>query len=184
MKVIRCRIEGDADLIMHQFPEDRPGLHRPRQILTPEEQAEQAAFRDPEQGDQLYIPGRWVQSMLRAAGERYGKRFRSIVPAAVQVLSDYLYLVEPMDSQKPVRTYDVDARSVLVSRTRERVMRYRPRIEGWATEIPLRINDRILSVDDIKKLMIRGGERIGLGEMRPQLGGPFGIFALTEWDEI
>lgn len=183
MQVFNCRIEGDSDLIMNRFVENHTSCNCCFQQRTAEEQAERVVYRDPEHGGQLYIPSSWVQSMLRAAGEMHSSKYRRLVPAGVQVLQENLLLVEPMNS-RPVKTYAVDARSVVMPRTRKRVMRYRPRIEGWAAEISLRINDRLLSPNAVKKLIVEGGEEIGLGEMRPQLGGPFGIFALTDWVEV
>ena len=182
MRTFKCRIVGATDLVMRRFTESSPDNGSSSQRLTPEEEAEQVVFRNPDCDDQLFVPGIWLQNSLRSSGKKYGRDYRSAVPAAAQIVEEEIFLFDP-ETERPVKTYNIDARSVVIPNTGERVMRYRPRLDSWAAEFHLNINERILPAEQIKNLMIESGEEIGLGEMRPQFGGPFGLFAVTKWRE-
>ena len=43
------------------------------------------------------------------------------------------------------------------------------------------INPDVLDEDVIQQLLTEGGERIGIGDFRPEKGGPFGVFLIKEW---
>jgi hypothetical protein len=36
----------------------------------------------------------------------------------------------------------------------------------------------------VNKLLVEGSQQIGIGAFRPEKGGPFGTFLVTEWKEI
>jgi hypothetical protein len=182
MRTFKCRIVGTTDLIMRRFSAELAEKTDSKK-LSPEEEAELAVYRDPHHGSHIYVPGIWLQNLVRSTGKKYYKDYRNGVPAAVQIIDENIFLFDP-ETERPIHTYAIDARSAVVPRTGERIMRYRPRMDHWAAEFYLNINDRILPVAQIKKLMVEGGEEIGLGELRPQVGGPFGIFAVADWEEM
>ncbi len=53
----------------------------------------------------------------------------------------------------------------------------------WRASFSLRVNEKVLPVDLIHKLLVDGGEQIGVGDYRPEKGGPFGTFRVLHWAE-
>ncbi len=46
------------------------------------------------------------------------------------------------------------------------------------------INEDVLGVDTIRQFLDEGGQRIGIGDFRPEKGGPFGVFQVNLWEEL
>jgi hypothetical protein len=88
------------------------------------------------------------------------------------------------DRETPIDDYEIDRRPVTIPATKGRVMRYRPRFDQWTAPIRLRINDSILDEDLVRKLLIEGTEQIGIGDFRPEKGGPFGCSHLVHWEVV
>jgi hypothetical protein len=60
-------------------------------------------------------------------------------------------------------------------------MRHRARFNEWTCKVRLKINTRILDEKTVRMLMIEGLEQIGIGDYRPERGGPFGVSNMVEW---
>ena len=67
--------------------------------------------------------------------------------------------------------------------TKGRVIRHRARLNEWSFRVNLRINDSILHEDVVRRLMTEGLQQIGLGDFRPEKGGPFGTSDLVSWQQ-
>ena len=63
-------------------------------------------------------------------------------------------------------------------------MRHRARFNEWTCKVSLRVNDDILTEDVMRRLMTEGLQQIGLGDFRPEKGGPFGTSDLVEWRQV
>ena len=149
--------------------------------------ADRCVYRLPG-SNQIGFPGSAIARMLREAGGSHKakgsrKSLKYIVPAAVLVLDDLcgLYL---HDRETPIDDYEIDRRPVTIPATKGRVMRYRPRFDEWTAPIRLRINDSILDEDLVRRLMIEGLQQIGIGDFRPERGGPFGCSDLVHWEVV
>lgn len=189
MKTYTARIEGITGLIQHRFSEQAEGESGATTRLigntrgTPREEAEKVAYRYP--NGELYHPGAAIARLLREAGANHkikGSR-RSVkfaVPSAVIVLEDTINLVHP-DTSEPLNDFEVDSRPVVIPATKGRVMRHRPRVDRWAMTFQLEIDDDLLPPDFVNQLLTEGGKKLGLGDFRPEKGGPFGRFILTSW---
>ncbi len=68
----------------------------------------------------------------------------------------------------------VDCRSVVVSRAR--IMRYRPKFDGWSLRISLQYNPEDLEEGQLLTALSKAGDLIGLCDYRPEKGGTFGRF--------
>ena len=60
-------------------------------------------------------------------------------------------------------------------------MRHRARLEEWEVKCSLEIDEEILPVKDVHQILNDAGRRAGMGDFRPQKGGPFGRFQITSW---
>lgn len=135
---------------------------------------------------QIAVPGGAFARMLREAGgsHKAGKSRKSlkyIVPAAVVVLDDLCGLFLE-DRKTPITDFEVDGRPVTIPATKGKVMRYRARFNEWSVMVKLRINTDILDEPIVRRLMVEGLQQIGIGDFRPEKGGPFGTSDLTGWE--
>ena len=139
-------------------------------------------------GTQLAVPGSAFARLLREAGSAHKakgsrKTLKYLVPAAVIVLDDLcgLYL---RDRKTPIVDFEVDARPVTIPATKGRVMRYRARANEWCVPVTLRINEAILTEAMVRQLLADGVAQIGIGDFRPERGGPFGVASVVAWDHV
>jgi hypothetical protein len=56
-------------------------------------------------------------------------------------------------------------------------------LETWSVSLDLQIDDEILPSDHVHAILSDAGRRAGLGDYRPQRGGPFGRFSIVSWEE-
>ena len=189
MRTFHVLIQGDGSLLQHRFGEaaQEAGKKSTRAVkakdMTPREQAEQAAYRTSE--GNLYLPGAAIARLLREAGAAHKqkgsrKSCKYLVPAACRVKQDQIPLMQK-DGKTLVYDYEVDSRPVTIPSTKGRIMRHRPRLDEWTARFDLAINEDVLEADAIFQFLIEGGQRIGVGDFRPERGGPFGCFKVALW---
>lgn len=188
MKLINVKIKSTSSLLQHRFTEADEQTRSTRAVLvkrgTPREEAEKVCYRD-KQG-RFYFPGAAIARMLREAGSNHKlkgsrKSAKFVVPAAVLVMEDAITILN--GNGEPAPDFEVDSRPVTIPTTKGRIMRHRPRFDTWSAKFSLRINDSILPVDFVQQLTVEGGQQIGIGDYRPEKGGPFGTFHIVEWTE-
>lgn len=189
MKTIDVVIRGDSPLLMNRFTETAEVNKATRAahatVRSPREQAEGAAYRTPD-GD-LYFPSAAISRLLREAGSSHKQRgtrksMKYIVPAGVRMATDTIALVDA--TLVALRTFEVDSRPVTIPATKGRIMRHRPRLDAWWATFSLVVNEDVLDPSFVQQLLMEGGQRIGIGDFRPEKGGPFGVFAVTLWSEL
>ncbi len=193
MIVIEAWGEGTAALLLHRATEEGLGGGkgtRQNTIAAPEDPrtiADRAVYRM-SPSNQLALPGAAFARMLREAGGNHKakgsrKSIKFVVPAAVVVLDDLcgLYL---RDRKSLVVDFEVDSRPVTIPATKGRVMRHRARLNEWCVRVVFRINETILAEDIVRQLFTEGGMQIGVGDFRPEKGGPFGTFGLVQWSHL
>jgi len=172
MKTVEATIQGISPLLMHRFSlEPIEALEK----RPPEEQAELAAYRDPE--GQLFIPAIAVQrALVGAATFSKGKGRASLqkqVAAGVFVSPERLIL--------NLQTYIVDQRPVVIPATRGRIVRYRPRFDEWQVKFSIEYDEALLTGTQLRRVVDDAGSRVGLLDFRPERKGPFGRFIVTSW---
>ena len=123
--------------------------------------------------------------MVTLAGARHKqkgsrKSLAYIVPAAIIIPSEAIMLHD--ENGIYISNFEVDSRPVVIPATKGRIMRHRPKIEKWCATIPFEIDTSVLDVATIHQLLEEGGRREGIGDYRPNRGGPYGRFAVTSWD--
>lgn len=190
MKVFKVEIQGVTAFLQHRFGESAEEPGAARKVLvqrgTPREEAEKVTYRNAK--GEFYFPGAAIGRLLREAGGGHKlkgtrKSAKYVVPAAVLVLGDEVRILNG-DSKTPAKDFEVDSRPVTIPATKGRVMRHRPRFDTWSATFDLRVNDQILPTDFVQQLLVEGGQQIGIGDYRPEKGGPFGVFNVVSWKEI
>jgi hypothetical protein len=190
MVVIEFWMEGVTPILLHRATEE--ALSGETRKITVQERedprtiAGKAVYRL--DGDQLALPGAAFSRMMREAGGSHKakgsrKSLKYLIPAAVLVLDDLcpFYL---KDRITPIVDFEVDSRPVTIPATKGRVIRHRARLNEWAIRGTLRLNDQLMSEPIVRQILVEGGEQIGLGDYRPEKGGPFGTSSLVRWDII
>jgi len=176
MKAVTITVCGQSPLLMHRFPmEPVQSIEK----LAPEEQAELAAYRIPGSGN-LYVPGvnMW-SSIVEGAAYVKGKGRASMQkPAAACIL------VTPEYLDLGTKAYEIDARPVVVPATKGRVVRYRPRLNDWKLTMQVEWDPTLISDVQLRQIMDHAGQRVGVGDFRPQKKGPFGRFVVEHWERL
>ena len=188
MKTVLVSLRGVSPILMHRWSDKsevdsgsnvrRTNVNR----LTPREEAEETAYRTPE--GLLYMPSAAVVRCFREAASDFkqrGKRqsMKYAAGAAFIPVSDVL-LFNPT-----LTDFEVDSRPVVIPATKGRIMRHRPRLNAWRLVFYVGIDTDLIGMDTAQEIMTAGGSLKGLGDYRPEKGGPFGRFAVetfVEWN--
>jgi hypothetical protein len=175
MKKISCKVKGISGLLMHAFPMV-PIENPPIEKRTPAEQAELAAYRDPETG-LLYIPGIAIQRcLIGAAAFSKGKGRATLQKQAAASL-----FIFPERVSLGVKDYALDSRPIVIPATRGRVIRHRPRLDEWKAAFEIEYDESLLTERQVRQVVDDAGSRVGLLDFRPEKKGPFGRFIVVEW---
>jgi hypothetical protein len=147
---------------------------------TAEEQAARTVYWN-EDKSSLCIPATNIHSAIKGVSGAYksGKKsIKEFVAGSVAIEPDLI----PLGTKK----YGIDTRRVVIQK--KAILRCRGKIpEGQ--EIPF----NILVEDDfpdrepggvMKQMLEEAGRRKGIGDFRPEKGGPFGKFVVTEFREV
>lgn len=174
----KVTIEGTSALLMHRFPlEEIEAIEK----KPKEEQAEIAAYRDPD--GKLYVPSVCIQrSFIGAATYQKFKGNLTLMKPAAACL-----LVTPervlLLSNKGNPGYTIDSRAVVIPRTKGRIIRHRPRIDEWKLRFELEWDDTLLKKEQVRRIVDDAGKRTGLLDFRPATKGPFGRFVVVSWSK-
>jgi hypothetical protein len=188
-KIVEIWIEGVTPLLQHRATEEalmgstRTNTPSPEQ--NPRDICERAIYRIANDGGQIGVPGSAFARMLREQGGSHKskgsrKSLKYLVPAAVLVLDDLCSLYQ-RDRRTPITDFEVDSRPVTIPATKGRVMRHRARFNEWACRLTLRINETIMDESLVRQMFAEGLTQIGIGDFRPERGGPFGTASLVSW---
>ena len=183
MAIVSVSVEGISALLQHAFGAEfeSPDSSRPQLLQhgNPREQAEAVCYRDDE--GKVYFPGAAIARLLREAGTNHklkGSRrsVKFVVPSAVLVLEDRVHILTKNGEER--EDFEVDSRPVTIPSTKGRIMRHRPRWDTWAARFSLEVDPTVLPVELVHQLLEEGGRRVGIGDYRPEKGGPFGRFEI------
>lgn len=146
----------------------------------PRDAAEAVAYRLP--SGELYLPSTMLQrSFVEAAGDykQRGKRQSMKYAAGAAFLVDG----EVLTFDPPLRAFEVDSRPVVIPATKGRVMRHRPRLDAWSISARAFVDESLVPLDLVLEILNHAGRIKGLGDFRPQKGGPFGRFQVTRFED-
>lgn len=186
MKTVAIRIAGASPLLMHRFGEQSEAdvQTQVRRIQRaqglPRDVAEAVAYRLPT--GELYLPSTMLQRAFVEAAADYkqrGKRQSMKYAAGAAFLVDG----DVLSFDPPLRDFEVDSRPVVIPATKGRVMRHRPRLDAWSISTRALVDESLVPLDLVLEILGHAGRIKGLGDFRPQKGGPFGRFQVTRFEE-
>jgi len=181
---VHVEIRGLTPILMNRMnPEalkdERIGPGKKKYV--PEEEARKAAYIAVVDGkEQLYIPARWLYSMIVKAAAEYkaeGKR------SSIASLLAGTIRVEPENIMLGHCNYEIDERPVVIQRAR--VLAWRPMIKDWTVEFDIVYNKTYfsnLALRQLEAVLKDGAVRLGIGDFRPQHKGWFGTFEVTKFE--
>jgi hypothetical protein len=184
MKIVKIKIKGTSPLLINRFTEksEQPEVMKKatkKEYGTPREQAELSAYKD--ENDKIWIPTTWITGAIQSIASDYKligtrKSVKSVSGGVIIPLEEKAYFCE----NYKINQIEIDSRPVVVQRAR--IMRHRARLENWSVELDLQIDEEIIPTDDAHKILCDAGRRSGVGDFRPQKGGPFGKFSIVNWE--
>ena len=179
MKEINITIEGTAPLLMNRYNVEAELERQKGKRITkkyiPKEEAEKAAYWSSSGKKLLIIPSEVIYASLLNASSfhKIGKRSaKSILAGSIRV--------EPMEISLGTNKYVIDTRPVVIQRAR--VLKSRAKLETWKASFKVIYSEKLIAdTQIIKTVLEEAGQRIGLMDFRPQKGGPYGTFKVTQF---
>lgn len=178
MKEIEVEIQGVTPLLMNSpkaMLDPQPEVKQAKKRYDPAEEAEKVAYRTDK--GKLYVPATAIKgSMVNAAAYKKAGKYalRPLIAGGVRV--------KGMEIVLDNKDYAIDARTVVIQRNR--VVKWRPRLDAWKLNFVLVYNDKMLTPEHIKPCLVEAGERVGLLDFRPQKLGEFGMFKVNKFKVI
>jgi hypothetical protein len=198
MKRLRFTIKDLSPLLQHAFGNDgdidlpgASGHGKTRPVgaaaeQTPREVAAKNVYTNKK--GQFYFPSTAITRLLRESAGSHKikgtrKSLKYLVPSAVFNVGDEVVICNG-DGKTPAVDFEVDSRPVTIPSTKGRIMRHRPRWDTWSASFEVDIDEELMDPKLIHELLVEGGKRIGLGDFRPEKGGPFGRFQVVKSETI
>ncbi len=178
MRKILVKIRGTTPLLFNKFTEEESG-GRAKKKYVDKEEAEKRVYRSKKGKKNLYLPSIWLHKSIISASSFYSigrKSAATILAGTVRI--------EPEEIDFGVNKYEIDKQPVVVQRAR--IMRVRPKLaKGWKATFEIVYNEKYFNKPDmLKDILIESGERIGIGDSRPQKKGFNGCFEVIEFKEV
>jgi hypothetical protein len=182
MKKIKVRIEGISPLLQHRFPEEDAETEiKTKNRQNNEADVEKSLYRLPD--GTIYQPATHIISALKRGGVKFqikgsGKQtYKNIIGSGAVT-------IEPDAIPHKNQNWEVDSRPVVNPSTRGRVIRKRPVLKNWSLQFVFDVDEDEIPIAVLKEILDRTGRSVGIGDFRPEKGGPFGRFLVSEFKEI
>ena len=180
MKEIKITIEGTTPLLMNKYNIENELARQKGKRITktydPKIEADKSAYWSSGSKKVLIIPSNVMYaSILNASSfHKIGRRSaKSILAGSIRV--------EPMEISLNTKSYVIDTRPVVIQRAR--VLKSRARLDKWKASFIIIYSEKLIADPQIIKTVLEeAGMRVGLMDFRPQKGGSYGTFKVTEFD--
>ena len=178
MEIVETKIEGISPLLMHRFKvQDEDSKSKTKNLKKTEDDIESYLYLD-ERGT-LVQPSTHIIGALKKAGAKFqisgqGKlTYKNLMGSGAVMISPDMITHE-------IQTWEIDRRPVVVQRAR--IVRSRPMLKKWALSFQVDFDEDEITREVIKEIMDFAGRRVGIGDFRPEKGGPFGRFFVSKFE--
>lgn len=178
-KIVTFLLTGTSSLIQNNpanfiGQNESGGLVAGKKVYKAEDEAALRVYKD-KAGNFCHPSEAITRSMVKGVGgKKFGKMFATAVLKSTVFLVEKLSVIEDEEGN-PVTSYEIDSRPVVVGNAR--VMRHRPEFPvGWTMRVSLEVDTAIITPEAVLSAMNLAGRIVGIGEMRPALGGGYGRF--------
>lgn len=180
MATIKITVDGIKPLLTHNplgMFDVKGG--KGNQIPSAEEEAERGTYRLAD--GSCAIPGvAFRGAILGAAGAWKGNRARSTMKSAlahIEIIEELVPLLHR--DGKPIKDYAIDRRRAKIQKSG--IIRSRPRFDEWSATFTVSFDELLVPKPNVLiEIANDAGQRIGVGDFRPQTNGWFGRFVVRQ----
>ena len=154
-----------------------------KKVYDDDEECEVRVYRN-EKRQYVHPSTAFRRGLITAAkGRKIGKDFaRSLVAGAVFMCDEYMVIEDPA-TNKPIKSYVKDVRTARVGTAL--IRRVRPKFPKWQIRVTVEIDTEMITVLSLHQLLVIFGNRVGLGELRPDSdGGKTGVGDFGRFDPV
>ena len=176
LKEVKVKCMGLFPLLTHNPASMGVSDNGPKnkKIYTPSEDAKSGCYMDDKENYCLPSVAFRNAFLTGLKGKKIGKvgAATRLQPAVFNV--DDLTVILDAETLKPIKKYDIDARRVLIGRAG--IIRHRPKFHKWAAIVTFRIDQDIMSIEQLVENLNEAGKSVGVGDFRIEKRGQFGSF--------
>jgi hypothetical protein len=170
---VNVRIVGISELVMHawsdkakkQMLDKQMGkAAQKRDTKDPQQDYEEAFYRLPD--GRPCFPSIAFKAAIVSAARQVDGLPMTFLRGALHIDGEFVLIEgEPRMREDTVRVGNGTAD-----------LRYRPGFPEWAATLPIRLNRRALTLEQLLALIDQAGFSVGVGEFRPEKDGAWGMF--------
>jgi hypothetical protein len=195
---MQLRLEGDSPLVCHRFDE------KAIKMILDKQMGKAAKGRDKKAPSEDFFRAFYVMPGTTPvlhdedpenvwAEGRFGFPAIGLKAAAVRAATDVQLKMTDMR-----RAFHIPTELVEIKSEKNPVMRmdmvrvgmgtadvrFRPEFQNWHTDVDIRYNEAVISIEQIVNLFNLAGFGVGIGEWRPEKEGQWGMFHVGDVHEI
>lgn len=106
----------------------------------------------------------------------------SLIPGMLAIETPFLEIIDPLS--KKTATWEVDIRQGRNPNGGEAVVIVRPRFDQWGFDLEVSYDRDQIDEPRVRTLFDLAGNRVGLGDFRPERRGIYGRFHVVRWQRI
>lgn len=178
MEKVTVTIEGFSPLLMHRFPmTEKDAKSKAKNQKQTKDDVESYLYLD--ENKNLAQPSTHLIASLKKAGAKFqipgqGKlTYKNLMGSGAVIIDPDMILHKHQE-------YEIDRRPVVVNRAR--IVRSRPMLKKWELSFTVDYDKDEIPREVLKELFDYSGHRVGIGDFRPEKGGPFGRFIVTKFE--
>lgn len=157
--------------------DDGAGLGAGKKKYNDEEEAKLRVYLNGD-GQFCHPCEAFTKAMVAAvAGKKFGKMFATAAIKGSVFIAEPFAVIEDANG-KPATKYEIDRKPVVVGKAR--VLRCRPCWNKWTMKVALEVDTAILSPEQVRESLNLAGRIKGIGDYRPEKGGGYGRFRVSE----
>ena len=189
MKNIEIKIDGTTPLLMRAFSDaDQLAASSGSRAATASadrgssrEQAAAHLYLSAD-GKTIIMPQPSLFSCIVAAGKFFKNGKSKITTIKTSLIPACVFF---SDTEFPLvhDGWSVDTRAVRIPSTGGRIQRHRPIFDRWSLTFSVTLDTAEMSERLFREIVDAAGNKIGLGDFRPETKGPFGRFKVTSWGD-
>lgn len=130
-----------------------------------------------DEGQFVHPLSSFIKAAVRAVtGKKFGKKSApALIKSSVFAPPEERWCLLTDDKGKPLTKYIIDRQPVVMP-NKARVLRCRPSFFPWQIKLVLEVNAAIMAREHLQQALALAGPTVGIGDNRPEKGGPNGRF--------
>lgn len=146
-----------------------------RYVRNPEQECEEATYRNLK--GEIGIPAQAIKGSIIGAAHKDLGIEKTLVRKALFIKSDDSKIL-------PINCTEANLREDCLNVGTGKDLRYRPEFRGWSCDLEIEYDAELLELNALMNLINRAGFGVGVGEMRPELGGEYGRFEIDTATQV